>query len=153
AGVVLFYNQATQLPDGKALKLPGPKLPTYPIEQLLALLGLGLAFSGIIFVVLSATLGKQRAPRKKSKKGGLSASAARNRLPGRLPGLADDEDDVDDEEHWDDEGTGAWDNEQDSRFSASNAFDTGYFNTGYQNTGYTDTGYQDTGRSQSGYYD
>jgi len=134
--VVLFYNQATLLPGGKTINLPGPKPPVYPIEQLFVLLGISLLLGGIIFAVLSGTLNTQRPPRK--KKGGAATSSARNRLPGRLPGVV-----ADDEDGWGDDGEDGWDDDQDARHAASAVYDYGDTGnaTGYQDTGYTGAGY------------
>jgi hypothetical protein len=130
--LVLFYDQAFLLPGDKTVKLP---FATYPIGQLLALMGAGLVVGAVAFAALSILLGKQRAPRFVA-----DVSPTRARLAALQSGAQGDtgaaaawDQSADGDDGWGDEGE---ESDAGDRYAASASYDYGsYDDTGYQ-TGY-----------------
>lgn len=143
AGAVLlpiFYSGSFVLPHGQTARLP---FRTYPIEQLLPLMGLALAASAVLFTVLAAVLGKRRSASEDDDAPNLSGTRARL---ASLAGKRSDSNTYDDaDDDWGETGASesleAWDDEDDDRDAASAAYDRD--DAGWGDTGYQDAAYQD----------
>ncbi len=127
--LALFYEEAFVLPAGKTFKLP---FHTYPLDQLIGLMGMALVVGGVLFAVLSVALGKQRVARVRETDA-LSPTRA------RLAAFQADKVKAGAAASWEhpDEDERGWDEGEDDasaeRYAASGAY-------GYEDEGYA-TGY------------
>jgi hypothetical protein len=137
ATFVLFLDGARSMP-GLSLPHALTKLPTWPIGQLVSLMGGGLIAAGILSAVAMALVGGQPRPRKaklgkKAKSSGKhpNKSGSRGRVPDDLPPAGGDG------EAWDDEDGYEQDDDYDEEYAAAERYD--YGDTGYQDAaGYDD---------------